>query len=74
MTSNEVKVLSNMAIISSKIEIKNTYTEEDYFNIFKLIDGYKALEKHFQNKQIINSLLDKKLNNKKQTMKGDLIC
>lgn len=65
MTNNEIKVLSNMAILLSKIEIKNTYTEEDYFNIFKLIDGYKTLEKYFQNKQIIDSLLDKKINNDK---------
>ena len=65
MTNNEIKVLSNMAILLSKIEIKNTYTEEDYFNIFKLIDGYKTIEKYFQNKQIIDSLLDKKINNDK---------
>lgn len=63
MTSNEVKVLSNMAIISSKIEIKNMYTEEDYFNIFQLIDGYKNIEKYFHNRQIINNLLDKKIKN-----------
>ena len=65
MTNNEVKVLSNMAIISSKIEIKNTYTEEDYFNIFQLIDGYKNIEKYFHNHQIINNLLDKKIKNNK---------
>ena len=63
MTSNEVKVLSNMAIISSKIEIKNMYTEEDYFNIFQLIDGYKNIEKYFHNRQIINNLLEKKIKN-----------
>ena len=63
MTSNEVKVLSNMAIISSKIEIKNMYTEEDYFNIFQLIDGYKNIEKYFHNRKIINNLLDKKIKN-----------
>lgn len=61
MTNDEVKILSNMAIVSSKIEIKNTYTEEDYFNIFQLIDGYRNIEKYFHNNQIINSLLSKKI-------------
>lgn len=61
MTNDEVKILSNMAIVLSKIEIKNTYTEEDYFNIFQLIDGYRNIEKYFHNNQIINSLLSKKI-------------
>ena len=30
-----------------KIEIKSYYTEEDYFNIQKLIDGYNKLKKYF---------------------------
>ena len=63
MTNNEVKILSNMAIVLSKIEIKNTYIEEDYFNIFQLIDGYRNIEKYFHNNQIINSLLSKKIQN-----------
>lgn len=69
MTNDEVKVLSNMAMISKKIEIKNFYTEEDYSNIFKLIDGFKdkdkkkiKIEKYFRNKDIINILLDKEIN------------
>lgn len=65
MTNDAIKILANMAIILSKIEMKDSYTEEDYFNIFQLIDGYKKLEKFFNNKIIINELLDKKINDDK---------
>lgn len=61
MTNDEVKILSNMGMILSKIEIKESYSEEDYFRIFQLIDGYKKLEKYFTNKDIINELLNKKI-------------
>ena len=60
MTNGEVKIFSNMALILPKIE-KDSYLEEDYSNIFQLIDGYKKLEKYFSNKDIINELLDKKI-------------
>lgn len=65
MTNNEIKILSNMALLLSKIEIKESYTEEEYSNIFQLIDGYHNLEKYFENKDIINEILDKKIRNYK---------
>ncbi len=61
MTNDEIKILSNMALVSSKIGIKDSYTEEDYFNLFQLIDGFKHLEKYFCNKDIINSILSKQI-------------
>lgn len=61
MTNNEVKILSNMVMILSKIEIKDTYLEDDYFNIFQLIDGYQKLENFFTNNDLINELLNKKI-------------
>ncbi len=54
-----------MAALLPKIEIKNAYSEEDFFNIFQLIDGYKKIEKYFNNKNIINDLLNKKIKNDK---------
>lgn len=61
MTNKEIKILSNMALLLSKIEIKESYTEEEYSNIFQLIDGYHNLEKHFENRDVINEILDKRI-------------
>ena len=57
MTNDEIKILSNMSLISLKLDNKELYTEEDYFYIFQLIDGYKHLEKYFSNRELINSIL-----------------
>lgn len=65
MQNDEIKVLSNMIVLLPKIEIKNVYSEEDYFNIFQLIDGYKKIEKYFTNKDIINDLLNKEFEENK---------
>ena len=65
MTNNEIKILSNMALLLSKIEKKESYTEEEYSNIFQLIDGYHNLEKYFENKDVINEILDKIIRNYK---------
>lgn len=65
MQNDEIKILSNMIILLPKIEIKNVYSEEDYFNIFQLIDGYKKIEKYFTNKDIINDLLNKRIEESK---------
>ena len=62
MTNNEIKILSNMALLLPKIEIKESYLEEDYSTIFQLIDGYNKLNKYFSNKSTIDKLLDKKIN------------
>lgn len=62
MTNDEVKLLSNMFFLLPSVENKNTYLEEDYSNIYKLIDGYKSIEKYFHNNTIINAILDKKYN------------
>ena len=61
MTNNEIKILSNMAFLLPKIEIKEAYNEEEYSNIYKLIDGYHNIEKYFENKDVINEILDKKI-------------
>ena len=65
MTNNEIKILSNMAFLLPKIEIKESYNEEEYSDIYKLIDGYHNIEKYFENKDIINEILDKKIRNYK---------
>lgn len=61
MTSDEIKLFSNMMVLLPKIELKKTYIEEDYFRIFELSKGYKKLEQYFENSTIINGLLDKKI-------------
>lgn len=61
MTNNEIKILSNMAFLLQKIEIKESYTEEEYSNIYTLIDGYHKIERYFGNKEIINEILDRKI-------------
>ncbi len=61
MTNDEIKTFNNMLMLLPKIEIKDYYSEEDYFNIFQLIDGYrKELKKYFINSKYIDELLDKK--------------
>lgn len=62
MTNDEVKLLSNMFFLLPSVENKNTYLEDDYSNVYKLIDGYKNIEKYFHNNTIINAILDKKYN------------
>lgn len=63
MTKDEIKTLSNMTWILPKIEIKDIYIEDDCFYIYQLLYGYKQLEKYFENKDVINKLLNKKINN-----------
>lgn len=60
MNNDEVKIFSNMTILLPKIELKKVYLEEDYFIIFKLIDGYKKIKKYFNNNITIDNLLDQK--------------
>lgn len=62
MTNGEVKLLSNMFFLLPFVENKNTYLEDDYSIVYKLIDGYKNIEKYFHNNTIINDILDKKYN------------
>lgn len=61
MNNNEIKIFSNMLLLLPKIDIKASYTEEDFFYIFQLIDGYKKLEQYFKNKDIINEILYNKI-------------
>ena len=62
MTNNEVKILSNIGMVLSNIKNKEFYSEEDYFNIFLAIDGYKKLFKYFNNSKHIEKLLQEKFN------------
>ncbi len=59
MNNDEIKILSNMSFILPLVESKNIYSEDDYSNIYKLIDGYKKIQKYFHNNSIIDSMLDK---------------
>lgn len=61
MTNKEIKILSNMAFLLPKIEIKKSYSEEEYSIIFQLIDGYTKLEKYFKNNEYINEILYKRI-------------
>jgi len=61
MTNDEIKILSNMSLVLFKVETKDLYTEEDYFNIFQLLDGFKHLEKYFFNRVIINNIISKQI-------------
>lgn len=61
MKSDEIKIFSNMSLLLPRITIKDSYTEEDYFYIFQLIDGYNSLENYFQNKDEINKILNNKI-------------
>ena len=63
MTNEEIKILCNMSETLQKIEIKSYYTEEDYFNIQKIIDGYNKLKKYFENYVVIDKILNKKIDN-----------
>lgn len=62
MTNDEIKIFSNMTMILGKIENQKIFSEEDYFNLYQLIYGYKELENYFINKDKINNLLNKKVN------------
>lgn len=61
MKNEEIKILANMAFLLPKIEIKDFYNEDDYYNIYQLIDGYKNLEKYFENNDEINEILNQNI-------------
>ena len=63
MSTDEIKTLSNLFDLLPKIEKEKSYGENNYFNIFQLIEGYKRIENYFFNKDTINSILNKKVDN-----------
>lgn len=63
MSNNEMKIFTNMCLLIPKVDIKNSYTEENFFYIFQFVDGYKKIEHYFQNNNVINKILDDKIDN-----------
>lgn len=51
MKSNDIKILTNMAETSMKIEEKEVLGLIDYFYIFNLIEGYQKINDYFLTKK-----------------------
>lgn len=65
MNNKEIGTLSNMITVYSTIKIKKSYTEDEYADIYKLVDGYKILKKYFYNSNEIENILNIKINDNK---------
>ncbi len=63
MTNKEITIFTNAMTIIPKIEVKEHYSEEDYANIYQLIEAYKKLKKYYSNYESIENLLNRKMEN-----------
>lgn len=63
MKKDDIKTLTNMASIMSKIKNKRLVLEEDFFNLYNIICGYRKIRVYFHNSTIIEEILNKKVNN-----------
>ncbi len=63
MKKDDIKTLTNMASIMPKIKNKRLVLEEDFFNLYNIICGYRKIRVYFHNSTIIEEILDKQVDN-----------